>query len=504
MTAILEPTVESGTTPTFDSLNPANGDVVGTYPIQGRAEVDAAVARARDASAWWGGLTFKERGDYLLTWRSVITRRIAQLAELSHRETGKPHGDAQLEIIIAIDHIAWVAKHAKKILGPQKVSSGLLMANQASSVEYHPLGVVGVIGPWNYPVFTPMGSIAYALAAGNSVVFKPSEYTPGVGQWLADTFTEVVHGRPVLQVVTGLGETGNALCTADINKLAFTGSGPTGKKVMAACAQNLTPVLIEAGGKDSLIVDEDADLTKAAEAALWGGMSNAGQTCIGTERVYVHEKVFDAFITEITEQAKDLRAGDDAGAKLGPITMPSQIGIIKSHIDDAIAKGATVVMGGPEAVGERFVQPTILTHVPENSTEITEETFGPTLAINPVKDMDEAVELTNATSYGLAGSVFAKKNGVDIARRIRSGMTSVNSVIAFAAVPGLPFGGVGQSGFGRIHGPDGLKEFTYAKAITRQRMKPLMMLTSFARDAKTDNKALKLITVMHGGSKTLK
>ncbi len=184
--------------------------------------------------------------------------------------------------------------------------------------------------------------------------------------------------------------------------------------------------------------------------------------------------------------------------------MPSQIGIIKSHIDDAIAKGATVVMGGADAVGERFVQPTILTHVPEDSTEITEETFGPTLAINPVASMDEAIELTNATSYGLAGAVFSKKNGVDIARRVRSGMTSVNSVIAFAAVPGLPFGGVGQSGFGRIHGPDGLKEFTYAKAITRQRMRPLMMLTSFARDAKTDNKALKLITVMHGGKKTLK
>jgi aldehyde dehydrogenase (NAD+) len=184
--------------------------------------------------------------------------------------------------------------------------------------------------------------------------------------------------------------------------------------------------------------------------------------------------------------------------------MPSQLKIIKSHLDDAVAKGANVVLGGPDAVGERFVQPTILTHVPEHSTEITEETFGPTLAINPVKSMDEAVELTNATAYGLAGAVFSKKQGMGIARRIRSGMTSVNSVIAFAGVPSLPFGGVGQSGFGRIHGPDGLKEFTYAKAITRQRMKPLMMLTSFSRDAKTDGKALTMITMMHGGKKTLK
>lgn len=505
MTATLEPTKTPDVpTTTFESLNPANGEPVGTHAIATKAEVDAAVARARETAAWWGALSFAERGEYLLTWRSVITRRIAQLAEVSHRETGKPHGDAQLEIILAIDHITWAAKHAKKVLGPQKVKSGLLMANQASTVQYNALGVVGVIGPWNYPVFTPMGSIAYALAAGNTVVFKPSEYTPGVGQWLADTFSEVVGGRDVLQVVTGLGETGNALCTADVDKLAFTGSGATGKKVMAACAANLTPVIIEAGGKDSLIVDEDADLAKAAEAALWGGMSNAGQTCIGTERVYVHEKVFDSFMSEILSQAKGLRAGSDADAKIGPITMPSQLKIIQSHIDDAIAKGANVALGGSDAVGERFVQPTILTHVPEDSTEITEETFGPTLAINPVTSMDEAVELTNATAYGLAGAVFSKKQGMEIAKRIRSGMTSVNSVIAFAGVPTLPFGGVGQSGFGRIHGPDGLKEFTYAKAITRQKFKPVMMLTSFTRDAKTDGKALQLITMLHGGKKTLK
>jgi aldehyde dehydrogenase (NAD+) len=487
---------------TFESLNPANGDVVGVHPIASNADVDAAVQRARDAAQWWGGLSFEDRADYLLTWRSVITRRIAVLSQLVHLETGKPTGDAQLEIVLAIDHIAWAAKHAKKVLGSHKVKSGLLMVNQASTVEYQPLGVIGVIGPWNYPVFTPCGSIAYALAAGNAVVFKPSEYTPGVGEWLADKFTEVVGGRPVFQVVTGFAETGHALCTAAIDKLAFTGSAATGKKVMAACAENLTPVLIEAGGKDSLIVDEDADLTQAADAALWGGMSNAGQTCIGTERVYVHENVFDSFMEKITSAAKDLHAGP--GGKIGPITMPSQLGVIKSHIVDAIAKGATVVLGGADAVGNRFVQPTILTHVPEDSTEMTEETFGPTLAINPVKNMDEAIALTNATNYGLAGAVFAKKNGVDIARRVRSGMTSVNSVVAFAGVPALPFGGVGQSGFGRIHGPDGLKEFTFAKAITRQRFKPMMLLTSFARDSKTDGQVAQLITLLHGGKKTLK
>ena len=503
MTAVLEPTADTGSGPTFDSLDPATGDVVGTYPIHSADEVDAAVARAREASGWWQELGFDGRAELLLQWKGVITRRLAQLADVSHRETGKPHGDAQLEIALAIDHIDWAAKHAKKVLGRHRVSSGLLMANQTSYVAYHPLGVVGVIGPWNYPVFTPMGSIVYALAAGNTVVFKPSEYTPGVGAWLADSLSEVVQGRAVLQVVTGLGETGNALCLSDVDKLAFTGSGATGKKVMAACATNLTPVIIEAGGKDSLIVDEDANIAAAAEATLWGGMSNAGQTCIGTERVYVHENVFEPFMAELTAQAKQIHAGSEPGAKIGPITMPSQLDVIKSHLEDAVSKGARVVIGGPEAVGDRYVQPTILTHVPETSTEMTDETFGPTLAVNPVASMDEAIALTNGTEYGLAGAVFSKKNGMAIAERVRSGMTSVNSIIAFAAVPSLPFGGVGQSGFGRIHGPDGLKEFTYAKAITKQRFKPVLALTTFARDAKTDTRAAKLIGLLHGGKSTL-
>ena len=385
MTAILDKITGSESTASFDSLNPANGDVVGTYPIHSAEEVGAAVARARGEVAWWQGLGFEGRALLLQQWKGVITRRMAQLAELVHRETGKPHGDAQLEIALAIDHLDWASKHAKKVLGRHKVSSGLLMANQASSVAYHPLGVIGVIGPWNYPVFTPMGSIVYALAAGNTVVYKPSEYTPGVGRWLADTFSEVLHGRPVFQVVTGLGDTGNALCLSDIDKLAFTGSGATGRKVMAACATRLTPVIIEAGGKDSMIVDEDADVAAAAESALWGGLSNAGQTCVGIERVYVHEKVFEPFMSELTSRAQSLRAGYEDGSDIGPITMPSQIDIIKSHLDDAVEKGATVVLGGPDAVGERFVQPTILTHVPEDSTEITEETFGPTLAVNPVR-----------------------------------------------------------------------------------------------------------------------
>ena len=482
----------------LESLNPATGDVVGVHVVDEPADVDAAVARARETAAWWGELSFDERKQLLNQWKGVLARRMGQLADLVHQETGKPHADAQLEIGLAIDHLAWAAGHAEKTLGPHKVSAGLLMANHAATVEYRPLGVIGVIGPWNYPVFTPMGSIVYALAAGNTVVFKPSEYTPGVGVWLAESLAEVVPDRPLLQTVVGYGETGAALCRAEIDKLAFTGSTATGKKVMATCAENLTPVLIEAGGKDALLVDEDADLAAAADAAIWGAFSNAGQTCAGVERVYVHERVYDAFLDEVTKQAKDIHAGSHTGAHFGPMTMPAQVEVVRRHVNDALARGARALMGGEESVGDRFIQPVILTDVPPDSCAITEETFGPTMTVNRVRDMDEAVELANGTSFGLGSTVFSKARGPELARRIRSGMTAINSVISFAGIPALPFGGVGDSGFGRIHGADGLKEFTYAKAVARQRMKPPMLLTSFARTAKHDAAFAQVIGVLHG------
>ena len=498
----VDASVDAGPT-TFESLDPRTGDVVGTHPVHSAEEVAAAVTRARTEAAWWGALSFDERETHLQTWKGAMTRRVAQLAEVMHRETGKPHGDAMLEAALAIDHLSWAASHAEKVLKRRKVPSGLLMANQAAYVEYQPLGVVGVIGPWNYPVFTPMGSIGYALAAGNAVVFKPSEYTPGVGEWLARTFLESV-GRPVLAVVTGFGETGAALCSSpDVDKVAFTGSTATGKKVMAACAENLTPVVIEAGGKDALLVDEDADVAAAAEAALWGAAANAGQTCTGVERVYVHERVYDEFLTSLTTAARSLSAHEGDDSQIGPITMPKQLDVIRRHITDALARGGRALVGGADAVGDRFVQPTVLVDVPEDSEAVQEETFGPTVTVRKVRDMDEAIALTNATRYGLGSTVFSKKRGMELASRIRSGMTAVNGVITFAAIPSLPFGGVGDSGFGRIHGPDGLKEFTFAKAIARQRFKPLLALTTFNRTEKADQQLAQMITMLHGRGTTI-
>jgi aldehyde dehydrogenase (NAD+) len=484
--------------------NPATGDVVGVHAISTKEDIDEAVAWAHEWAEWWAGIGFDARKDVLDKWRGILARRMAQLADVVHQETGKPHADAMLEAGLAVDHLAWAAANAKKVLGRHRVSSGVLMANQAASIEYLPRGVIGVIGPWNYPVFTPMGSIVYALAAGNAVVFKPSELTPGVGVWLADSLSEILPDQGLLQVVIGYGETGAALCKADIDKLAFTGSPATGRKVMAACAENLTPVLIESGGKDALLVDEDADIEAAADAAAWGAFSNAGQTCTGVERVYVHERVADDFLASLTRRAREVHAGADPDAKYGPMTLPSQVDVARRHIDDALAKGGKAVVGGPDAVGDRFIQPTVLVDVPEDSAAVREETFAPTVTVKRVKSMDEAVTLANATTYGLGSTVFSKSRGMELARRLRSGMTAINSVISFAGIPALPFGGVGDSGFGRIHGADGLKEFAYAKAVARQRMKPMIALTTFERTEQAETMFATLISAIHGRTSQLR
>ncbi len=471
--------------PTFDTLNPATSEVIATFPVCGSREIQAAVDRSHQAAAWWTGLPAKDRRIRLLAWKSHITRYIARLAELVHTETGKPLADAQLEILLAIVHIDWAAKNAHKVLRPRRVRSGLIAINQAATLEYQPLGVVGIIGPWNYPVFTPMGSIAYALAAGNAVIFKPSEFTPAVGGWLVSSFAEVVPEQPVLQLVTGAGETGDILARSNVNKIAFTGSAGTARKVMAACAENLTPMVAECGGKDAFIVGDDADLDAAADAAAWGALSNAGQTCVGVEADY------------------------------GPMTMPGQIEIIEKHIADALARGGRPVVGGMASVRRPFVGPVILADVPEESRAVTDETFGPTVTVTKVADLAEGVRLANGGRYGLGATVFAgkKKGAMAAARALRSGMTAINAVIAYASVPALPFGGSGDSGFGRIHGADGLREFSRPKAITRQhglrefsrpkaitrqRMKPLVNLTSFDRTGEDMKKILGLVTLLHG------
>jgi acyl-CoA reductase-like NAD-dependent aldehyde dehydrogenase len=372
------------------------------------------------------------------------------------------------------------------------------MANMSATVESSPVGVVGVIGPWNYPVFTPLGSIAYALAAGNTVVFKPSEYTPGVGRYLAQSFIDSTLLSDIFICITGFGETGKFLCESGVDKLAFTGSTRTAKIVAAACAAHMTPVVLECGGKDPVIVAHDADIKRAADATVWSAFSNAGQTCIGAERVYVDERVADQFIEKVLEIARDIRPGAPGEGKYGPTTMPKQLPIIQSHIDDAIARGAKVLMGGSDSVKAPFVEPVIFADVPEDSIAMTDETFGPTIAINRVRDMAEAIRLTNASRYGLGASVWSKKSGKNIASQLHTGMVAINSVISFAAVDSVPFGGVKDSGYGRIHGAEGILEFTYPRTVVRARFQLPIAFTSFSRTAGNDRLIVGLTKFLKG------
>jgi acyl-CoA reductase-like NAD-dependent aldehyde dehydrogenase len=437
------------------------------------------VSNAAESFKLWGDLNYSERARILLSWKREIASNSEEFAQMISLETGKPIGDSRLEVSIAIAHLSWAAKKAGYYLKESRRKPGLLMFNMHAEVHRIPYGVIGVIGPWNYPMFTPMGSIAYALAAGNSVVFKPSEFTPGVGKMLAESFNKVSKIPNVLQTITGLGETGKWLCESKINKLAFTGSTRTAKLVAETCSRNMVPVLLECGGKDPVLVDKDANLKLAAEYTIWSAMANAGQSCIGAERVYVHQQVADKFQDAVLEIVRNL----EPGTSYGPATMPKQLEIIKRHLEDATKSGAKMIFGDVNSVNERIVNPVVMAEVPENSSAMTEETFGPTIAINKVQSMDEAIALSNASDYGLGASVFSKRHGYAIAKKLECGMVGINTAFTFAAIPSVPFGGAKQSGYGRIHGPEGLFEFTYARTMVKPRFEIPLRATSFKRTA---------------------
>jgi aldehyde dehydrogenase (NAD+) len=483
---------------TFNSFNPASGEIIGRYPIFTAKEVAAVVTRAHEASNGWIELGFSGRKKVLLAWSRYIINNIEQIAQLISLETGKPLSDSRLEIANAVNHIGWAARHAEEIMRTSHRAPGALMANMSATVERSPLGVVGVIGPWNYPIFTPIGSIAYALAAGNTVVFKPSEYTPGVGMWMDESFNTVAPFAGIFTTITGLAETGNALCTSAINKLSFTGSTRTAKLVAAACATQMTPVVLECGGKDPVIVASDANIDRAVDATMWSAMANAGQSCIGAERVYVDARVADIFIEKAIALASTLQAGAPGEGNYGASTMPSQIGVISSHIKAAIKDGGKFAYGSMKSIQEPFVQPVILVDVPESSAAVREETFGPIIIINRVKSMKEAIELSNNSRYGLGANIWSKRQGKKIASQLQCGMVAINSTFSFAAISSVPFGGVKESGYGRIHGPEGLLEYTYARTVVRTRVNLPLKILSFKRTAATDRLIVRASRLLMG------
>ncbi|MFD4675992.1 aldehyde dehydrogenase family protein [Lentzea sp. NPDC058450] len=449
------------------TIDQATGQVLHRYPVAAPDQVEAAVGSARAVTGPWWDLGFEGRADRLRAWQRDIVLGADDLAALIHDENGKSVEDGLSEVLAILGHLTFVIDNAERVLGRRDVPVPPTMAAHRAWVEHLPYGVVGVIGPWNFPLGTPGAIVVHALAAGNAVVLKPSELTPGVGEWLARSWARAVPDLPaVFQVVVGFAATGRALTRSGVDKIAFTGSVRSGRAVAADAAARLTPLLLELGGNDGVIVAEDADLDLAAARITWGAFQNTGLGCISLEVAYVVDSVHDELVARIAEQTARVRVGSGEGDHIGPIPLVSQIDVVREHVEDALSRGANAVVGGPRTDGGRYVPPTVLVDVPGDALAVTEETFGPVLSIVRVRDTDEAIDRVNAGPYGLGSAVFSRSRGEEIARRLRVGMTSVNDALAVSMVAGLPFGGRGDSGYGRKHGDEGLLEFAYPHAIT--------------------------------------
>jgi len=447
----------------FDVINPGSGQAVWSVEATQPAEVAAIVEQGRQAGAWWSGLGFEGRKGRLVGWAKAIASNIEELATIIHQEMGKPYDDARVEVVGAIGVIMWSVSNAERVLGDRQVQSPPGFETLKGIVRWRPYGVVGVIGPWNFPVMTPVGVFGFALAAGNAVVLKPSEFAPRCGEWLRDAFAKVVPEQPVLQVVMGGGEVGGALVAARPDKVAFTGSVDTGRKVYEQCASMMIPALLELGGKNAMIVVDDADIDLAVRSATFGAFQNAGQACIGLSRIIVLDPVYDTFVQKLRDQASRLEAS--ATGAMGPIVTERQTRMLREHVADARQHGASILIDGQPKEGSRYASPTILEGVTPQCRIWREETFAPALIVIRAATIAQAVEIANGTEYGLGGSVFSKALGEEIADQLRSGMTAINSAMGFTYMPGMPFGGVGHSGFGRKHGDEGLREFARPHAI---------------------------------------
>src|SRR5438270_6147452 len=419
------------------SYDPATGEEIGRVPLRSSEDVAQAVARAREAQKSWGAHTFRERAGVVMRARALVLEELDEIASLVSRESGKPSAEAiAMEIVPTLDLMQFFARRTARLLRPERIDIGLYrFMGRASTIEYRPLGVVGIISPWNFPWAIPLGEVVMALMAGNAVVLKPSELTPLTGLKIGEVFKRAGLAPTLLQVVTGDRTTGAALVEAGVDKIMFTGSVATGKRVAQSAAKTLTPVVLELGGKDPMIVLEDAEVETAASAAVWGAFSNSGQACASVERCYVHESVAQKFIESVVEKTRALKqsAGTTEDADIGSMSSERQLAIVEEHVNDAVERGARVLTGGRRAgsLSGSFYEPTILVDVDHTMTVMREETFGPVLPVMAFKSEDEAISLANDSIFGLTASVWTKsvRRGRRIAERIEAGTVMVNEVL---------------------------------------------------------------------------
>ncbi len=466
---------EVGASGVREAISPTDGRPFAQASLLSAGQAGAALDAARAAFPAWSALPLRERAAFLLRARQVLVERSDELARLIAREQGKPAAEGHAaDILPALDALKHLALHSEDALREEPVESAVLvMAHKEGRLLQVPYGVVLVIAPWNYPLSLPLICAATALVAGNTVVLKPAPATTLIGLEVGEIFRRAGLPAGVLNVVATDDTVAASLVEdARVDKIVFTGSVATGRKVMAAAARNLTPVVLELGGKDAAVVCRDADLDLAADGIVWGAFLNAGQTCASVERVYVEAPVADEFVRKVVERARALRNGDPAlpETDMGPLTLERQRRIVEEHVADAVARGAKVETGGQAPNGPGFFfPPTVLTNVTHDMRIMREETFGPVLPILAVADLDEAVRLANESEYGLTASGWTRS--AETARRLQqelqAGAVSINDCISTFGEPAAPWGGFKQSGIGRTHGVAGLREMVQLKYVTR-------------------------------------
>jgi len=460
------------------SVNPATGEVLREFEPASAAAVQAAVARAKAAQPGWNALGVRKRVGVVREFQSRLQQRKREVAELITREAGKPQAEAlTTEVMVVLDAARFCVERAYELLRDEPLPHGnLAMKTKRGYLRREPYGVIGIISPWNYPFSIPATESLAALVAGNAVVLKPSEFTSLVALELASLLHGAGVPEDVFQVVVGEGSTGAALIAAEIDKLIFTGSVPTGKRIAQEAADRLLPVVLELGGKDPMLVLEDADVEVASSGAVWGAFVNAGQTCLSVERCYVHRRLYAAFVDACACKTAALRVGNgmDAATDVGPMIHDRQLKIVESQVEDAVAQGARVVMGGKRltGLGPHFYAPTVLSEVTHAMRIMREETFGPVLPIMAFDSEEEAIQLANDSVYGLAASVWTRDHGRGqaIAARLDAGTVMVNDVVSCFGISEAPHGGVKASGVGRAHGRFGMEEMVRMKYVDVDRL----------------------------------
>ncbi len=474
----------------INSFNPTTGELIGKIETTSLCDFPGIVSRAREAQLVWMQKPFREREVLVREFGDILLRRKRNVAELVSRENGKPVVEAYTsEVIPTLDIIKYFSRKGERKLRQRRVKIGIpLMKTKKAFVRYEPYGVVGIISPWNYPLLLPVAQIVPALLSGNAVIFKPSEYTPFVGEMIAQLLWEAGVPLEAFNIVQGAGDVGAALVSSGVDKLFFTGSTSTGKKVSELAGKNLTPVSLELGGKDAMIILDDADIEAATSGAVWGAFMNAGQTCVSVERCFVHEKIYDSFLTTLQRKVNALRVAGATGndVDVGPMIHKAQFDIVKLQVGDAVDRGGRIVAGGifSESGGVYFIPPTILVNVSADSLLMNEETFGPILPVLKFDSDEEAIRLANASRFGLSDSVWTgdKRRGLAVAEKLQAGAAVVNDVIGYYGISDGVVGGVKESGTGRVHGTEGLFEMVYPKYYEIERARRMKKLWWYSYD----------------------